>query len=87
MLSCKETSRQLAEAGEERPSLGRRIALRLHLLMCRICRHNVRQLKALDDVARGFARQVESEDAIDTAEALPDDARERIRASLRDASS
>ena len=52
MLSCKETARILASDALEDLAWGRRLALRVHLLMCRHCRRYARQLRAIGAAAR-----------------------------------
>ena len=52
MLSCKETARILASDTLEDLAWGRRLALRVHLLMCRHCRRYARQLRAIGAAAR-----------------------------------
>ncbi len=61
MLSCKEVARILASGALDEYTWGRRLALRLHLLMCRHCRRYARQLRAIAAAARGLWRE-ESED-------------------------
>jgi len=55
MPSCREVT--LAVAGEEleRASLGRRMMIRLHLLMCRHCRRYAAQIRAVAEAARELA--------------------------------
>ncbi|TAN37284.1 MAG: zf-HC2 domain-containing protein [Verrucomicrobia bacterium] len=38
MLTCKEVSRLVSESLDQRLPFGQRVAMRLHLLMCRACR-------------------------------------------------
>jgi hypothetical protein len=53
MLSCKEAARLISE-GRDRPlTFGQRLGLRLHLLMCTLCRGYKQNLEAL---GRIFAR-------------------------------
>ncbi len=54
MLSCKETARILASDALEDLAWGRRLALRVHLLMCRHCRRYARQLRAIGVAARSL---------------------------------
>lgn len=44
MLSCKEASRLMSEAQDRKLSLGQRLSLRTHLLICRGCANYQRQL-------------------------------------------
>lgn len=55
MLSCREATRLLSAAQEHRLPLGRRLSLRLHLMMCRACRNFGQHLHVLRGLARGFA--------------------------------
>ncbi len=61
MLSCKEVARIVASDLLDDLAWGRRLALRLHLLMCRHCRRYAQQLRAIAAAARGLWRE-ESED-------------------------
>jgi hypothetical protein len=44
MLSCKEATRLLSQAQDRPLSLGERVKLRLHLLVCTACTRFARQL-------------------------------------------
>jgi hypothetical protein len=83
MLSCKETSRLLSESRERPLPLGTRIGLKLHLMMCRICRQTVRQIAAIEAAARAFARRAEKSPP-ESLGSLGPEARARIRSALRD---
>ena len=61
MLSCKEVARTVASDALDESTWSRRLALRLHLLMCRHCRRYARQLRAIAAAARGLWPE-ESED-------------------------
>ncbi len=61
MLSCKEVARIVASGALDEYTWDGRLALRLHLLMCRHCRRYARQLRAIAVAARGLWRE-ESED-------------------------
>ena len=52
MLSCNEVTRLCASEGIRRAPLARRLAVRLHLLMCRHCRRYVRELSAIGVAVR-----------------------------------
>ena len=58
MLSCKEVARAVA-SGALDDAWSRRLALRLHLLMCRHCRRYARQLRAIAVAARSLWRESE----------------------------
>ena len=83
MLSCKETSRLLSESRERPLPLRTRIGLKLHLMMCRLCRRSVRQIAAIEAAARAFGRRAE-ESPPESLGSLCPEARERIETALRD---
>jgi hypothetical protein len=54
MLNCKEASRLMSRRLDEPLPLGRRLALRLHLLLCDACRHFDRQTVLLREAMRRY---------------------------------
>jgi predicted anti-sigma-YlaC factor YlaD len=52
MPSCREVARAVASGELEEAAPLRRVAVRLHLLMCRHCRRYSRQIRALGLAAR-----------------------------------
>ncbi len=82
MLSCEETSELLSRAQDERLSFTtERMGVRIHLLMCHLCRGYEEQLrfirKATERLAQGSAHDDEA------ATSLPPEARERVKEALR----
>lgn len=81
MLSCKDVTQLLSESMDRSLPLGKRIGVRLHLLICTFCaryerqllqiRETVRRLVATEETAGGTFREPFSEEA-----------KERIRRSL-----
>jgi len=59
MLSCKEVTRLVSEGMDRRLSLGRRIAVRIHLVMCKFCSRYRRQILLMREVARHYTEEVE----------------------------
>lgn len=53
MLTCKEAARLISECRDRRLTFGQRAGLRLHLLMCALCRGYKQNVEAL---GRIFAR-------------------------------
>ncbi len=53
MMSCKEAARLISEERDHPLSLGQRFGLRMHLVMCALCRGYKQNLDAL---GRIFAR-------------------------------
>lgn len=54
-MTCKEVSTLIARGELAEASLARRLAIRLHLAMCRPCRAFQRQLEAITRAARSAA--------------------------------
>lgn len=75
MLSCRDAAARLSREQDESGPAGRRMALRLHLMMCGPCRRYARQLRWL---------RVAIQRALSDADRwrLSATARERIRARL-----
>ncbi len=76
MIDCSEATRLTAATPERPLSLGERIGLALHRLLCPPCRFYRRQLEAMRRAARDL--EAGAPDA-----GLGDDARARIREKLR----
>jgi hypothetical protein len=83
MLSCKDVTQLLSEAMDRSLPLGKRIGVRLHLLICKFCARYERQLFQIRETVR---RLVETEEAAGgtPGEPLSEGAKVRIRKSLRD---
>ncbi len=65
MLTCKEVANLVASDGFKEAWWGRRMGLRLHLLMCRDCRRYAKQLRALGAYARNrWGPQAEDSDTL-----------------------
>ena len=81
MLSCKDVTRLLSEAMDRSLPLGKRIGVRLHLLICTFCARYERQLLQIRKTVR---RLVEMEETAGgpLGEPLSEGAKERIRKSL-----
>ena len=58
-ISCKEASRLISQAQDRELSLGERVALRLHLAICRGCRAFSAQLAFLRAAVRRLAESGE----------------------------
>jgi predicted anti-sigma-YlaC factor YlaD len=81
MLTCKEVSRLVSDSLDRRLPFGQRVGVRLHLLMCNMCRAYRRQILILRDVIHLYARDEAQAGRPDTQ--LSDEARTRIRKTLR----
>lgn len=82
MLSCKDVTRLLSEAMDRSLPLGKRIGVRLHLLICKFCARYERQLVLIRETVR---RLVETDGLAGgtLGEPLSEAAKEQIRRSLR----
>ena len=77
--TCPEVVRILSLGMDKKLSLFTRIKLRIHYLMCSFCARYAKQLKYMRTVARDFPEKIgEVSDA-----SLPDGAKERMKAALR----
>ena len=75
MMTCKEVSTLMSTGGLYGARWGVRLAVRLHLSMCRHCRAFKRQLEALTNAARAMAVSREAE--------LPKDFEVRLAESVK----
>ena len=82
MLSCKDVTKLLSESMDRSLPLGKRVGVRLHLLICKFCARYERQLLLIRETARRLAATVDvlGESFGDT---LSEEARERIRESIK----
>jgi len=82
MLSCKDATRLISESMDTSLPLGKRIGVRLHLLICKFCARYKRQLLLIRETARRFAAP-EDAPREPLGETLSEEAKARIRQSLR----
>ena len=60
MLTCKEVSRLVSQGLDRRLGFGRRVALRVHLVVCDGCRNFTRQMDLLRKAAARLADSAKS---------------------------
>jgi predicted anti-sigma-YlaC factor YlaD len=77
MRTCKDISKLVSESFDRELSLRERMALRIHLAMCSLCRTYQHQILQLRAILKGAAKP----DA-PVEQPLPEDARERIKQAL-----
>lgn len=77
MISCKKAAALSSEALDRRLTIRERLVLRVHLVLCRVCRSYERQLM----LVRAAASRLE--DLLAEGEHLDPIARERIRERVR----
>jgi predicted anti-sigma-YlaC factor YlaD len=82
MISCREATRLASESLDHRLPLGKRLALKMHLLMCSLCRNFARQIEFVQEAARRYA-ELEPDMPSPSGMILSADARRRIVQSLR----
>ena len=78
MLSCKDVTQLISESMDTSLPIGKRIGVCVHLLMCKFCSRYERQLLLIRETVR---RIVSTEEK--PGETLSEEAKERIRKSLR----
>ena len=61
MITCEEAARLISDSLDQKLPLRLRIALRMHLLMCRICPRFSRQLIFLRDAVNQYREEMEKE--------------------------
>lgn len=82
MLSCKDVTQLISESMDTSLPVGKRIGVRIHLLMCRFCARYERQLLLIRETLRRLVA-TEEESGGPSRESLSVEARERIKRSLR----
>jgi len=82
MLSCRDVTQLLSESMDTSLPIGKRIGVRLHLLMCKFCTRYERQLLLIRETVRRLAA-TEEKPGEPPGETLSEEAKERIRNSLR----
>ncbi len=81
MLRCREISRLVSESMDWDLSLRRRLEVRMHLMMCRLCSGFARQVRLLRRAARENPERLGPDENSPEAK-LPDRARQRIKTAL-----
>lgn len=82
MLACRDVTQLISESMDTSLPIGKRIGVRIHLLMCKFCARYERQLLLIRETVR---RLVAAEEISGEApgETLSEEAKERIKKSLR----
>lgn len=78
MLTCKEVTHLISESLDRDLPLRQRMAMRLHLLMCKFCLRYKKQLLFIRDAIRQYSNKIE-EGTISPAISLSTQARQRIQ--------
>lgn len=81
MLSCKETTRLVSESLDRPLPLRQRIAVRVHLLFCKLCNRYRQHLLFIRDALRRHPERLEAHEG-PPSPLLSPEARERIKRHL-----
>lgn len=79
MLSCSEVTKLLSESMDRKLPVYQRMAIWIHLLMCKFCTRYRKQLLILREVARNPVQHLEG---TDPSVLLPPDVKERMKHAL-----
>jgi hypothetical protein len=80
MLTCKDVSKLVSESLDRKLPLSQRMAVRLHIMMCRMCRAYQKQTLLLRNAVQAYAHSL---DKGESSESLPKDAAQRIKKALK----
>lgn len=82
MLSCRDVTELISRSMDTSLPIGKRIGVRIHLLMCKFCARYERQLHLILETLRHLLAEEDQRERTG-GESLSTEARERIRKSLR----
>ena len=77
MFCCKEAARLLSESLDRKLTFWQRLSLRLHVFICRFCRHFQRDLNRFDAALQRYSERIDADAALSQASLRPE-ARQRI---------
>ena len=77
MLSCKDVSKLVSESLEHPLPFRKRLGVRMHLMMCSLCRRYQRQMLQLQALLKGIA------DSEPDPQPLPEATKARIKTALK----
>lgn len=82
MLNCKDVTQLISRSMDASLPVGKRIGVRIHLLMCRFCARYERQLFQIRETLQRFV-SAEGTSGGPPGEGLSEEARVRMKRSLR----
>jgi len=82
MLSCRDVTELISQSMDTSLPIGKRIGVRVHLLMCKFCARYERQLLLIRETLRRLVAEGGKDEGT-AEETLSVEARERIKKSLR----
>jgi hypothetical protein len=65
MLSCKQASQLISQSLDRSLTLRERIALKLHLIICKYCKRFSQQVQTLRNAMRTIVDSIENNDTIE----------------------
>jgi hypothetical protein len=74
MLSCKQASQLISQSLDRSLTLHERIALKLHLIICKYCKRFSQQVQTLRNAMRTMVDSIENNDTIE----MPSATKKRI---------
>jgi hypothetical protein len=82
MLSCRDVTQLISQSMDTTLPIGKRMGVRIHLLICKFCKRYERQLLLIRETLRRHAA-TEDHPERPAGELLSPEARDRIKISLR----
>lgn len=82
MFQCREISKLVSQSMDFDISWQKKLGIRMHLMMCRLCTRHKRQLEILTQLMNMYSRKLQYE----PEESLPHNAKTRIKLALSKAS-
>lgn len=80
---CRDVSEMISRSMDTRLPLGKRIGIRFHLMMCRLCRRYQQQLALISDALSSVDKALEAEEPDSFfIVPLPDDVKKDIQTRL-----
>lgn len=80
MMKCEEVSKLVSQSLDRKLPLYQRIGVRLHLMMCKLCTQNYRQLL---DLRRTLNLFMNENDKVEPTEVLPPDKKAEMKAEIK----
>lgn len=79
MFKCQDVSRLISESLDRKMTLQERMGIRMHLMMCHLCRRHKRQLEFISGLMTAYRRHLVQNPA---GEQLSTEARLRMKQTL-----
>ena len=83
-ISCKIASQLISKSYEQKLTLKENISLRLHLLLCKFCTSNYKNLKMMHHILQRYS-EILVNLTVPESSLLSNDAKSRIKAALSNA--